>query len=149
MARPTYSYDPANIGEFGKDKMRFELGDTMIEGMEQTALLSDEEYEAIIIAYPGKWKKAKLALIESVMRRFSYEVDEKVGPMTLSLRQRYEDWKAMYDQLKDEVANCSVPSANPAAISRDHYFREGIHNNQNAGGTESEGGGRLVPHSRI
>lgn len=89
MARPTYSYDPTKIGERGKDRMRFELGDTITEGEGQAAALSDEEYEAILATYPGRWKRAKLALIESIMRRFSYEVDEKVGPLSLSLRQRY------------------------------------------------------------
>ena len=145
MARGTYSYDPTNIGERGKDRMRFELGDTEVGGEGQAAALSDEEYEAVLNAYPNKWRKAKLALVESIMRRFSFEVDEKVGPMTLSLRQRYEDWKAMYDQLKAEIAGCTVPSANAAAINGDHYFYEGIHNNPNAGGTELKGGGHLVP----
>lgn len=145
MARGTYSYDPTKIGERGKDRMRFELGDTEVGGEGQAAALSDEEYEAVLNAYPNKWRKAKLALIESIMRRFSFEVDEKVGPMTLSLRQRYEDWKAMYDQLKAEIAGCTVPSANAAAINGDHYFYEGIHNNPNAGGTELKGGGHLVP----
>ena len=145
MARGTYSYDPTKIGERGKDRMRFELGDTEVGGEGQAAALSDEEYEAVLNAYPNKWRKAKLALVESIMRRFSFEVDEKVGPMTLSLRQRYEDWKAMYDQLKAEIAGCTVPSANAAAINGDHYFYEGIHNNSNAGGTEKKGGGHLVP----
>jgi len=145
MARGTYSYDPTKIGERGKDRMRFELGDTEVGGEGQAAALSDEEYEAVLNAYPNKWRKAKLALVESIMRRFSYEVDEKVGPMSLSLRQRYEDWKAMYDQLKAEIAGCTVPSANAAAINGDHYFYEGIHNNPNAGGTELKGGGHLVP----
>lgn len=145
MARGTYSYDPTKIGERGKDRMRFELGDTEVGGEGQAAALSDEEYEAVLNAYPNKWRKAKLALVESIMRRFSFEVDEKVGPMTLSLRQRYEDWKAMYDQLKAEIAGCTVPSANAAAINGDHYFYEGIHNNPNAGGTELKGGGHLVP----
>lgn len=145
MARGTYSYDPTKIGERGKDRMRFELGDTEVGGEGQAAALSDEEYEAVLNAYPNKWRKAKLALVESIMRRFSYEVDEKVGPMSLSLRQRYEDWKAMYDQLKAEIAGCTVPSANAAAINGDHYFYEGIHNNPTAGGTELKGGGHLVP----
>ncbi len=143
MARATFTYDPTKIGEYGKDRMRFELGDTIVEGEGQAAALSDEEYEAIITANPGKWKRAKLALIESIMRRLSYEVDEKVGPLTLSLRQRYDGWKAMYDQLKKEVANCTVPSANPSAINGGHYFYEGMHNNPSAGGTEKRGG-RLV-----
>lgn len=146
MSRPTYTYDPTKIGERGKDRMRFELGDTEVAGEGQAAALSDEEYEAVIASNPGKWRRAKLALIESVMRRFSYEVDEKVGPLSLSLRQRYEDWKAMYDQLKAEIAGVSVPCANPAAISGDHYFYEGIHNNPAAGGTEKpKEGGRHVP----
>lgn len=143
MTRATYSYDPTKVGERGKDQMRFELGDTVVEGEGQAAALSDEEYEAILAAYPGKWKRAKLALIESLMRRFSYEVDEKVGPLSLSLRQRYENWKAMYDQLKKEIASMTVPSANPSAINGGHYFYEGIHNNPNAGGTEKDGGRRV------
>ena len=144
MARYTYSYDATKIGERGKDRMRFELGDIMVEGMEQTSALSDEEYNAILQAYPGKWKKAKLLLIESIMRRFSYEVDTDVGPLSLSLRQRYDDWKAMYEQLKKEVCAATVPGANPAAINGGHYFTEGMHNNPNAGGTEAKGGGRRV-----
>ena len=58
MARYTYSYDATKIGERGKDRMRFELGDIMVEGMEQTSALSDEEYNAILQAYPGKIGRA-------------------------------------------------------------------------------------------
>lgn len=145
MARATYSYDPTKVGENGKDRMRFELGDTMVEGEGQASALSDEEIEAVLTANPGRWKRAKLALVESVMRRFSYEVDERIGPLSISLRQRYESWKAMYGQLKKEVASATVPSANPASISKDHYFTEGMHNNPNAGGTEQKRGDRLVP----
>lgn len=138
----TYTYDPIKIKENGKDRMRFELGDTMIEGAEETCALSDEEYTAILEFYPGKWRRAKLALIESILRRFSYEVDTKVGPLSLSLRQRVEGWQKMYDDLKAEIIKCGVPSANPAAISDEHYFFEGIHDNRDLNGTE--GGGRLV-----
>jgi hypothetical protein len=133
-ARKTYSYDPTAIGEAGKDRMRFELGDTMVEGMEQTSALSDEEYEAVIAAY-SSWRKAKLKCVESIMHRYAYEVDEKVGPMTLSLQERYEHWKALYDELQEEVANCSVPLANKKAVDKNHYFREGMHDNMTAGGT--------------
>ncbi len=146
MPRATYTYDPSKIGERGKDRMRFELGDTEVSGEGQAAALSDEEYNAILESYPGKWRRAKLALVESIMRRFAYEIDEKVGPMTLSLQERYESWKAMYDQLKSEVSSMSVPLANAAAVSNDHYFYEGIHNNPNSGGTElDEGGKKNVP----
>lgn len=140
--RRTFTYDPTNIGLYGKDRMRFELGDTEVSGEGQSAALSDEEYEAIITANPRKWKKAKLLLVESIMHRFSYESDEKVGPLTLSLHQRFDAWKALYESLKQEIAKSNAPLANPSAISGDHYFREGMHNNMNAGGTE--GGGRIV-----
>lgn len=143
MARGTYTYDPTKIGEPGKDKMRFELGDTQVGGEGQAAALSDEEYEAVLNANPKSWKRAKLAILESIMMRFSYEVDEKVGPLTLSLRDRYESWAKMYDKLKAEVAAYGVPSANPAAISGKHYFYAGMHDNPNSGETEN-GGGRHV-----
>ena len=31
----TYQYEPGNIAEYGKDRMRFELGDVMVEGKEK------------------------------------------------------------------------------------------------------------------
>lgn len=81
MAEKNYTYDPARIGEKGKDRMRFELGDTMVEGGAETTALTDEEITAVLGIYPTRWKKAKLALVESVCRRFSYEVDTRVGPL--------------------------------------------------------------------
>ena len=45
----TYTYDPSKIQENGKDRMRFELGDTMVEGEAETCALSDEEYTAILV----------------------------------------------------------------------------------------------------
>lgn len=131
----TYTYDPSKIQENGKDRMRFELGDTMVEGEAETCALSDEEYTAILALYPNKWRKAKLALLSSIMHGFMYEVDTKVGPLSLSLRQRAEAWKTMYDELKAEDAMMAVPSAHPQAISPQHYFYEGMHDNCEQGGT--------------
>lgn len=139
----TFTYDPAKIPENGKDRMRFELGDTMVEGAEETCALTDEEYAAALALHPKKWRKAKLDLLSSIVHRFMYEVDTKVGPLSLSLRQRAEAWKAMYDELKAEDAAMAVPSANPQAISPEHYFYEGMHDNREGSGTE--GGGRIVP----
>ena len=48
--KKTYSYDPVKIGSPGVDRMRFEIGDTMVEGEQETCALSDEEYKAIIEA---------------------------------------------------------------------------------------------------
>lgn len=133
-----YTYDPANIGHPGKDRMRFELGDTMVEGGAETSALTDEEYTAILTAYPHKWKRAKLALIESILHRFSFEVDTKVGPLSLSLQQRAGTWQAMYYALKAEISKSGVPSANPAAMEGSPYFYEGMMDNPYAG---PKGGG--------
>lgn len=81
MSKGAYTYEPGNITEFGKDRMRFELGDTMVEGLADTTALTDEEIQAAIDAYPNKWKRAKLMLLESLCRRFAYEVNTKTGPL--------------------------------------------------------------------
>ena len=86
-----YTYDPSKISEAGKDRMRFELGDTAVT--EQTAALSDEEITAVLGMYPGKWKRAKLALVESVCRRFSFEVNTEIGGLSLGLQARAEAWQ--------------------------------------------------------
>lgn len=143
MAENGYTYDPTKIGENGKDKMRFELGDTMIEGGSETTALTDEEIIAILAAYPRKWKRAKLALVESLCRRFSYEVDTDVGPLSLGLQDRAKAWHEMYKELKAEIGNYSVPSANPAAIGGSAYFYTGMMDNPVAGG--EKGGGNDVP----
>ena len=41
----------------------------------------------------------------------------------------------MYDELKAEDAMMAVPSAHPQAISPQHYFYEGMHDNQEQGST--------------
>ena len=50
-----YSYDPTNIMMYGKDRMRFELGDTMVENGAATAALTDEEISAMIGTYLKRW----------------------------------------------------------------------------------------------
>ena len=50
MKKKTYTYNPEKIGEPGVDRMRFEIGDTMVEGEQETSALCNEEYEAIIAA---------------------------------------------------------------------------------------------------
>ena len=128
----SFTYDPTQIPENGKDRMRFELGDTMVEGAEETCALTDEEYAAALTMYPKRWRKAKIACLRSIVTRFMYEVDTKVGPLSLSLHQRAEAWKAMLDELEAEDAKMAVPSANPQAISPKHYFFEGMHGNPQA-----------------
>ena len=90
--KKTYTYNPEKIGEQGVDRMRFELGDTMVEGAEETSALSNEEYTAIIAA-KKTWKRAKLAALESIMRRFGMEVNTTVGPLKLEMQARAEFWR--------------------------------------------------------
>ena len=136
MAQLTYTYDASKIAEHGLDQMRFELGDTMVDGGVETCALSDQEYKAVIEAYP-RWKRAKLACVESILRRFSYEVNTKVGELNLSLSDRLDYWKELYSDLKADVS-ASAPLANPAAINGDHYFYAGMMENH---GTGRGGGG--------
>lgn len=107
----TFTYDPSLIPTDPKDRMRFELGDTMVEGQAETCALCDEEYRAIIpekVDTDLKWKRAKLACLESIMRRFAYEPDTKVGPLSLSLGDRAKLWKQMYDDLKKDLDTAAV-----------------------------------------
>ena len=48
MAKGTYTYEPGNTTTAGLDLMRFELGDTMVEGGVDTCALTDEEISAAL-----------------------------------------------------------------------------------------------------
>ena len=135
----SYSYDPARLNEYGKDRMRFELGDVMTEGGADTCALTDEEYNAVITEYgQAKWKRATYKLLESVVHRFSYEVDTKVGHLDLALSDRYKRWKALLDELKKEIENTAVPVGSPRTTKKPPYFSTGMHDNR-------PGGPRHVP----
>ncbi len=133
MAKGTYTYDPGNVKELGKDRMRFELGDVVVEGCSDTTALTDEEIQAAIETYPKSWKKAKLMLLESLCRRFSYEVSTKTGPLTLELQERAKLWREDYDKLKKEVsAECSVPHFSNRTACKPPYFYTGMQRNERA-----------------
>lgn len=130
-----YTYNPENIREAGKDRMRFELGDTMTEGQADTTALSDEEIQAALEMYPGRWKKAKLALLESLCRRFAYEVDTKTDTLWLYMQERAKLWRADYESLKKEVSagSCSIPGTGNGSCSRSPYFYAGMQRNGRTG----------------
>ncbi len=136
MAKGAYTYDPAKIGEPGKDRMRFELGDTMVEGLSDTTALTDEEIQAAIGAYPKSWKRAKLLLLESLCRRFAYEVDTKTGPLWLYMQERAKLWRADYDKLKKEVSaqSCGILRSGAGTHQKPPYFYTGMQQNERAGG---------------
>lgn len=50
-----------------------------------------------------QWKKAKLRCLESIMRKFAFEPDTKVGPLSLSMGERAKLWKEMYEDLKKDL----------------------------------------------
>lgn len=107
----TYTYAPSKLSDRGKDLMRFELGDTMVEGREKTSALSDEEYEALL-EMNKNWKRAKLACIESIFRRFSYEPDTQTGPLSLQFGARAKLWQEEYEKLKASISkSCLSESA--------------------------------------
>ncbi len=136
MAKGTYTYEPVNISIYGKDRMRFELGDTMVEGGSDTTALTDEEIQAAIDTYQRSWKKAKLMLLESLYHRFAYEVNTKTGPLSLELHDRAKLWKEEYEKLKKEISvQSSIPnfSNNHITQQKSPYFYTGMQQNERAG----------------
>lgn len=130
-----YTYEPEKIKESGKDRMRFELGDTMVEGGAETSALTDAEINAVLEMFP-KWKRAKLALLESICRRFAYEPDTKTGPLSFSFAERAKIWREDYEKLKKEVENSSavIPQFGmwPDGSKRLPYFHAGMMENGEA-----------------
>lgn len=143
----TYTYDPGAIKAYGIDRMRFELGDTMVEGGVETCALCNEEYASILdekVHTTRQWKKLKLKCLESIMRRFMYEVDIKVGPLSLELGERADRWRDMYNDLKKELEK-SAASATSVGLLVDHpgtgeitppYFYNGMMSHEEAEGQD-------------
>lgn len=138
----TYTYEPAMITSYGKDRMRFELGDVMVDGKERTCALSDEEYIVLCddVKSAKDWKRAKLKCLESIFRRFSFEPDTTVGPTSFKFGDRAKLWQEEYEALKKELRLASVsPSAilmNAGDMSKQPppYFYNGMMSHE-----ESEG----------
>lgn len=135
MANGSYTYNPADIREQTVSRMRFEIGDTMVEGGSDTTALTDEEIQAAIDSN-SKWKRAKLMLLESLYRRFSYEVNTKTGPLTLELHARAAMWREDYLTLKKEIQqeSCSVPRFASGGSDKSPYFYAGMQENERTKG---------------
>ena len=124
-----YSYDPAKIGENGLGKMRFELGDCLVLEPEKTCYLSDEEILAVLES-SKTWRRAKFRLVESLLRRFSYETDVKIQNAEWSLSDRVDEWRRLYNQLKGEVEAEELAEGGfglSSRKSRPPIFRIGMH----------------------
>lgn len=128
-----FTYDPSKIKERGKDQMRFEIGDTQTEGGKDTCALCDEEYDAIIGAegQSGQtWLKAKLAVLEAVMFKMSYQVDTKIDVLSYSFGERAQRWAALYEKTKKELAaSSSLPAMSAQAQRKPPYFYTGMQRN--------------------
>ncbi len=132
----TYSYDPTQIRARGKDQMRFELGDTQTEGGADTCALADEEYEAVLAELKeGKkaWLYAKLAILEAILFKISYQVDTRIDVLQYDFGDRAERWRAMYDALKKQIlATASIPTLAPSIAKTPPYFYKGMEENPRA-----------------
>jgi len=132
----TYSYDPTKIRAQGKDQMRFELGDTQTEGGADTCVLADEEYEAVLAnlqAGQKAWQYAKLAVLEAILFKLSYQVDTRIDVLQYSFSARAERWQKMYDDLKKQIlATASIPTLAPSITETPPYFHKGMEENPGA-----------------
>lgn len=136
----TYSYNPARLGENGVDKMRLQLGDTLVEGGGETCVLCDEEYTALISG-AASWRQARISCLKAILAKLAYEVSYSADGLSFSLSDRYQRFA---DLLKAESGGRQLPAANPAALGRGrqdggHYFYTGMLNNPAAPGSEHHG----------
>lgn len=125
-----YTYNPAGLAEYTKDRMRFELGDTLVEGGPITSPMCDEEYQAII-EREKVWKVARFYCLESIAMRLSLQADStSIAGLSYSFGQRAERWLDMYKEAKKEMkARAAVPTGNKEAIFRPNYFYEDMQRN--------------------
>jgi len=129
-----YTYDPTQIGSLGKDRMRFEIGDIVRDDEEFQPYVSDEEIEAII-ATGCSWRKAKIQILEAICRTLQFEVDTKVGPLSLSLGERAKRFKDMLDELKAEDASISPVVVSAVAKNKKppYFYSDMMHNRRSDG----------------
>lgn len=132
----TYSYDPSKIKARGKDQMRFEVGDTQTDGGAETCALSDEEYEAMLDGLKeGKkaWLFAKLAVLEAILFKMSYQVNTKIDVLQYDFGGRAANWKNLYDTLRKQIlATASIPTLAPSIQNAAPYFHNGMEENPRA-----------------
>ncbi len=125
----SYTYDPTKINRDGVDRMRFELGDTVVDQGAIVSPLCDEEYAAMIAQYKD-WRKAKIACLRAIVMGWAHEVDTSVSGLSYSFSQRYDRWKKMLDEEETKLkAATGVPVVNKSSVSGRHYFYNDLHAN--------------------
>lgn len=130
----TYTYDPTKIKGRGKDQMRFELSDTLVDGGAETCALADEEYNTWLEGLAdGKkaWMSAKVAILEAIVFKMAYQVDTKIDVLTYAFGDRAELWKKMYEMLKKQLeATSAVPTLDLPTENKSPYFYTGMQENK-------------------
>lgn len=130
----TFSYDPTKIRDAHLNQMRFELGDTAIDGGAETCALCDEEYNAILTDQTEKpFRQSKADCLYAIKMKFSFEVDCAVGGMSLSLSKRYERWEKMWEQMEKSRRSIVAGENAFGMVTTDaaHYFYAGMNDNTN------------------
>lgn len=134
MSERHYTYDPADICSNTVSRARFQLGDILTDGGEDTCMLCDEEIQAVI-GGNEKWAVALYKLADAVCMRLSYETDWRDDGTAFNLNQRAERWLKLRDKLKkDADAALVVPFSGAVRDSihgadGGHYFQRGMTNN--------------------
>lgn len=131
-----YHYNPLGIAELGKDKMRFELGDTLVEMGEQSSALCDEEYEQMLLGVTAEtWEAVKLEILSAILHKLSFQVDTKVDTLSYDFSARLAVWERMYLQLKKEIEeeiaeNARCHGTPSMSFGGKCHFFDGIHDNR-------------------
>lgn len=133
----TYSYDPTKIRVRGKDQMRFELGDTVVEYGAESCVLADEEYEAMLADLKDgekAWLFAKLAILEAILIKLHYQIDTKIDVLQYDgVGERAERFQKLYDTLRKQVlTTTSVPTMAASIQNTPPYFHKGMEENPRA-----------------
>lgn len=130
-----YTYDIQKLTEFGRDKMRMDLGDTEVEGGADTCVLADEEYDALIneTYVAGKsWKWAQYRCLQAIVSRMAMMTDMNIDGMKLDMELRYQRWLIMLRCKEKLLMGLSSPLT---SRSRTGYsIVKGIHDNPRAAG---------------
>ncbi len=125
-----YTYDPSKLSENGVDRMRFELGDTVVDMGALTSPLCDEEYEAVL-RENGDWRKAKITCLKAIVMKLSYEVDTSVTGLSYSLSERFDRWKKMLGEEEKKLTDAlGVPRVRKESVAGEPYFYAGMHDNR-------------------
>lgn len=144
----TYTYDP--MLSTLKDRMRFELGDVFVNEDDpfdgNVCAITDEEIQAVLAMHSDSWNKAKLALLDAICNKLSYESSFSVGDMSIELGKRAWLWEQRRTAVRKEIlANQSgaIPKWDTGAYNRSldggHYFRRGSMSNPAATGNDGNG----------